>query len=139
MGAAIALDELGGRGLAGVPQTGTIGPRRRHLTVVPPLASAQSATISIRLTRAGRLAVTLTIACALAVAITVLAVGPGAAVGGGIEREIAVFPGQTLSQIAADQLPEVPIRQGVAQLVLANNLPSTQITAGQHLLIPAGR
>lgn len=155
MGAAVALDGpvgldrlvghdgRGGRGRdavqrarSGAPRT--TGPRRRHLTIVPAAQSAPPPTLALRLTRVGRLAVTLTVGCVMALAVAVLLVGPGAAAGGpGIEREIAVLPGQTLSQIAADQLPGLSIRQGIAQLVLANNLPSVQITAGQHLLIPA--
>ena len=45
--------------------------------------------------------------------------------------------GQTLSEVAAEQLPDLPLAEGVARLQLANHLSSTQVHAGQTLLIPA--
>jgi hypothetical protein len=47
-----------------------------------------------------------------------------------------VSRGQTLSQIAAQQLPDLPLRDGVAALQLANGLNASDIHAGQVLTVP---
>ena len=61
--------------------------------------------------------------------------GAGAATGplGSVE----VRPGQTLSEIAGAELPGIPTAEAVATIQLANNLPSTHVTSGQVLVIPA--
>ena len=50
---------------------------------------------------------------------------------------VTVQAGQTLSAIAAHELPEMPVREGVARLQLANGLSSSEVHAGQVLQIPA--
>jgi LysM repeat protein len=50
-----------------------------------------------------------------------------------------VQSGQTLSEIAATQLPDLPVAEAVAQIQLANDLASDQVHAGQTLRIPATR
>lgn len=50
---------------------------------------------------------------------------------------VTVERGQTLSQLAATHLPQLSIAEGVAQLRLANGLNSSNIEAGQRLVIPA--
>jgi LysM repeat protein len=54
-----------------------------------------------------------------------------------IHHATTVVAGQTLSEVAAAQLPGLPIRDAVAQIQLANGLNSSQVHAGQSLLIPA--
>ncbi len=47
-------------------------------------------------------------------------------------------PGQTLSEIAAAQLPDLSVSNGIVAIQVANELNSAQVSAGQHLVIPAG-
>jgi len=91
---------------------------------------------AIRLTRRGRLVITLmTIVAAatlaMAVAATVDAAPPQ------IDHVTVVSAGLTLSEIAATQLPTLPINDAVARIQLANGLNTLQVHAGQSLLIPA--
>lgn len=80
-----------------------------------------------------RLAITL---CVLAVSLSVvLGIGGTGAVSAPL-GEVAVRPGQTLTEIARTQMPGVPSAEAVARIQLANNLPSSQVTAGQVLVIP---
>ena len=51
-------------------------------------------------------------------------------------RLLTVESGQTLSQIAARELPGVSVREGVVSLQLANALSTDQVHAGQQLLVP---
>ncbi len=98
---------------------------RSSLAPAPPL----------RLTRAGRLAITLTVlVAAVAVAIAVFSGGASATV---VDHATTVQSGQTLSEIAAQQLPSLPVADAVARIQVANDLTSGEIHAGQSLLIPA--
>lgn len=123
MSAALALDTADLEYVPGRPA--------RHLRVVPAIAPV--AEHGVRITRRGRLAVTLTILSALAVA------GAGAASGGGANAEFSVVvnAGQTLSEIAAAELPGLPIGDAVARLQVANNLSSPQVEVGQVLIVPS--
>ena len=51
---------------------------------------------------------------------------------------VTVAPGQTLSEIAAAQLPDLSVSNGIVAIQVANELNSAQVSAGQHLVIPAG-
>lgn len=121
------------------------GPRRAHLTVVPDLPAAPPsrggrATGVVKLTRLGRLAITL-MAAAVLLGTSVLAasaagVGPfGGPVSG--ERVVVVESGQTLSGLAESYLPDRVIGDGVAAIQIANGLSSEHVQAGQRLVIPA--
>ena len=89
----------------------------------------------LHLTRRGRLAITLAVTTMLAfVAMSFAAAAPAPAPA--IDHTTMVSAGQTLSGIAASQLPQLPVSEGVAQLQLVNNLSSADIHAGQTLLIP---
>jgi hypothetical protein len=114
-------------------------PSRPRLVLVPTGDAVPApATPPLRITRAGRLAVTLTVAAALvALAVALLGGGGAAAVAPAADHATTVRAGQTLSQIAVEQLPGMPISEAVAQIQLANNLPSAHVHAGQTLLIPA--
>lgn len=57
----------------------------------------------------------------------------------GVDHHAVVLPGQTLTQIAAEHLPQLPVREAVVRLQLANNLSAPEVTTGQTLSIPAGR
>ncbi|MCA1781819.1 MAG: LysM peptidoglycan-binding domain-containing protein [Dermatophilaceae bacterium] len=81
-----------------------------------------------------RLAVTLSVVAVLVT--TLLGVG-GAGAATAPLGSVEVRSGQTLSQIAVAEMPGVPVAEAVAQIQLANNLPSTHVTAGQVIVIPA--
>ena len=49
---------------------------------------------------------------------------------------MTVSSGDTLSEIAARELPGLPIAEGVIEIQLANGLSTAQISAGQALVIP---
>jgi predicted Zn-dependent protease len=53
-----------------------------------------------------------------------------------IDHATTVLSGQTLSEVAAVQLPSLPISDAVARIQLVNGLNSSQVHAGQSLLIP---
>lgn len=113
-------------------------PERPHLALVPtgPGARGRSRAepVPVRLTRFGRLVVSVVVA----LAVSALAIGlvGQLALGSGDSRPVIVQSGQTLSQIAARELPGLPIRDGVVALQLANGLSSVHVQAGQRLVIP---
>jgi LysM repeat protein len=88
----------------------------------------------LRLTRLGRLVVTLLVAAAVAV----LGVGLAGqlATASSAPRPVTVVSGDTLSEIAARELPGLPIADAVIEIQLANGLSSSQVHAGQTLLVP---
>ncbi len=113
---------------------GTTRPGRPHLVLVP-TGEAVPSRSGLRVTRAGRLVLTLGVLVAAAALTTALLSGGGGPV---IDHSVTVAPGQTLSEVAAVELPDVPVAEGVARLQLVNDLPSAQVSAGEDILIPAG-
>jgi len=113
-----------------------LAPSRPQLRLVPTGDDVVAAPRPrVHLTRRGRLAITLAVTTLLAfVAMSFAAAAP--APGPAIDHTTTVSAGQTLSGIAASQLPQLPVSEGVAQIQLANNLSSADIHAGQTLLIP---
>ncbi|MHA7127096.1 LysM peptidoglycan-binding domain-containing protein [Janibacter indicus] len=108
--------------------------RSRHLVSVPTGdAVTGRAPASLRLTRRGRLAITTTTVLVASIAGATMAFGGPAAT----PQTVTVEPGQTLGQIAATELSDVPTREGVTRIQLANDLPSSHVHAGQTLTIPA--
>ncbi len=114
-----------------VPASG----RRAHLRLVPTGPDVAAPRRHSRITRRGRLAVTLLVTVAVVVLATSLTSAVAAPTGVG-QPAVTVRSGQTLSEIAAAQLPQLPVRQGVVQLQLANDLTSLHVHAGQVLVIP---
>ncbi len=49
---------------------------------------------------------------------------------------VTVESGQTLTQIAAEELPMVPLQAAVVRIQSTNGLNSTAVVAGQDLIIP---
>lgn len=89
-----------------------------------------------RLTRVGR-AVVVSVALLLLVASAFIG-WSGFSTGSVVPAsDVVVQPGQTLSEIAAVELPALSISEGVTRIQLANDLVSGQVTAGQVLVIPA--
>lgn len=106
----------------------------RHLALVPQLAPAQGVESAVmHITRRGRLAravaIVLTIAV-LAVATVTMVTPASAAI------EVEVQPGQTLSEIAATHLPNVPLDRAMVAVQLENDMNSTHVQTGQRLVIP---
>ncbi|MGC1206678.1 MAG: LysM peptidoglycan-binding domain-containing protein [Ornithinimicrobium sp.] len=112
-----------------------LAPVGGHLRLVPTLEMDVEADVPTRLkiTRRGRLAATLSVVLALAAvtAITIALVLPASAT-----SEIVVQPGQTLSEIAATQLPGLPLDRAIVQVQLANEMNTVHVQAGQTLQIP---
>ena len=115
--------------------------RRAHLVLVPTgpdavraARAARATQPPLRLTRLGRLVIALVVATAIAV----LGVGLAGqlATASSAPRAVTVVAGDTLSEIAARELPGLPIADGVIEIQLANGLSSSQVSAGQALLIP---
>lgn len=91
----------------------------------------------LHITRLGRLAITLAVlVVALAVTVASLTGGASPSAPG---HATTVQPGQTLSEIAALQLPQLPVADAVARIQIANDLPGSHVHAGQSLVIPAVR
>ncbi|WP_299517895.1 LysM peptidoglycan-binding domain-containing protein [uncultured Serinicoccus sp.] len=130
------LSPLPGSGPAGV------APRRpTHLRLVgeddrrPSRAARRRLRAGrLHLTRRGRLAVTATTGLVLAAVIWSMVglLGPA-----GASTSVTVERGETLSQIASEQLPELPLSRAVTAIQRANSLSTTSIAAGQELVIPS--
>lgn len=125
--------------VGGELQAPTGAVRRDHLRLVEPgerrvvRTAEQARSASVHITRRGRLALSTTVALVLVLAAFSLfsALGPAQA-----STAIVVQPGMTLSQIAAEQLPDRPLSQAITDIQRANKLSTTSIAAGQELVIP---
>lgn len=94
---------------------------------------------AVRLTRRGRLLITLVVVTALTMTVMAFAgvLTPSASAATSlVDRAITVSAGQTLSEVAVAQLSNLPVNEAVARIQLANGLNSSQVHAGQSLLIP---
>ncbi|WP_162259406.1 LysM peptidoglycan-binding domain-containing protein [Phycicoccus sp. Soil803] len=129
MSAAVAWD------VAPAPVRVPVRPARPQLVSLPTgTAVPEVPAAPLRITRAGRLALTLTVVvAAVALAVALFSGGASATV---IDHSTTVGTGQTLSEIATQQLPQLPMAEAVAQLQIANDLTGSDIHAGQTLLIP---
>lgn len=131
MSAAVAWD------VSFAPEGVPVRPARPQLVSVPCGDDASAPAVRLRLTRAGRLALTTAVAVAvLAIAVATWSGGASATV---IDHSTTVRAGQTLSQVAVEQLPQLSMADAVGRIEVANNLTSSDIHAGQTLLIPAVR
>ncbi len=109
-------------------------PARPRLTLLPGGASAAPADGGLRITRRGRLV--LFLVAALVVAASVVLTGIAGAGAATPAHTVTVLPGQTLSEVAAAELPDTSISEGVVAIQLANDLNTAQVSAGQELVIP---
>lgn len=132
MSAAVAWD------VAPAPVRVPVRPTRPQLVSVPTGAAVPEVPARpLRITRAGRLALTLTVlVAAVALAVALFTGGASATV---IDHSTTVGAGQTLSEIATQQLPQLPMAEAVAQIQIANDLTGSDVHAGQILLIPSVR
>lgn len=106
--------------------------RGGHLRVVAE-GERRARPAALRITRRGRLALTGTVALVLALALASLlsALSPA-----GATSAVVVEPGMTLSQIAAEELPDLPLDRAMVDIQRANRLSTTQVAVGQELVIP---
>lgn len=109
-------------------------PPRARLVVLPLFEEAPRP--RLRLTRRGRLLVTLLGLGAVSVVALVLAARL-AAPQPTPEHVTVIEPGQTLSQVASEELPRLPVELAVARIQVANSLNSPVLVQGQSLVIPA--
>lgn len=115
---------------------GPSAPRRPHLVVLPGGGQGGAAvTGGVRITRRGRLAL---VALVVALAAVLGMVGLRGAGAAEPARTVTVGAGQTLSEVAAAELPDLSISQGILAIQLANSLSTAQVSAGQELVIPRG-
>ena len=109
-------------------------PARPQLRLVSP--GERASVPPTRLNRRGRLLITL-MAAAAVLALSVMLATSVIAAAPEIDHATTVFAGQTLSEVAAAQLPSLSISEAVARIQLANGLNTSQVHAGQSLLIPS--
>ena len=139
MSAALALAtpaprQLDGTELVPVGRPSGMPVGRPQLRLVPTGAAVTGRSVPARMTRRGRLVRTgLATAVALVLTWTVVGVVAASAV---TPHLVTVTRGQTLSEIAAQQLPDLPVRDGVVAIQLANGLSTGDIHAGQVLTVP---
>ena len=129
MSAALALDPVAR------PER-PLAPMRPRLRLVPTGPDVEARTPGARLSRRGRLVRTgAVVALAAALGWTIV----GTMVAGAVPpvHTVTIESRQTLSSIAARELPGLPVREGVAQIQLANGLSSSDVHVGQILQIPA--
>lgn len=113
-------------------------PRRPRLVVLPgggEGGAAPSSGGTLRITRRGRLAL---FAVALAAATSLGVSGLSGAGAAEAPFVVTVAPGQTLSEIAASQLPDLSVSNAIVAIQLENELSTAQVSAGQRLVIPRG-
>ncbi len=109
-------------------------PARPRLTLIRGGAPAGPAESGLRVTRRGRLV--LLLVAALVVAASVVLTNIGGAGAATPAHTVTVTAGQTLSEVAAAELPAMSISDGVVAIQLANDLNTAQVSAGQELVIP---
>ncbi len=125
------------------PRTSTTrGPRERrgkerHLRLVPPPAPPRRARRTWRLTRRGRLVRTLAVFTAVALAALIRFVPFAHAPWQSADHAVTVERGQSLTQVAAEHLPGVPLPEAARAIQVFNDLPNEAVYAGQLLVIPA--
>jgi hypothetical protein len=109
--------------------------RRPHLVVLPGAGERPAAPRGLRVTRRGRIAL---LALVLVLAGALGFAGLRAAGAAQPARVVTVEAGQTLSEIAATELPNHTIGAGIVAIQVANGLSTAQVNAGQELVIPEG-
>jgi len=111
--------------------------RPPHLVLVPTgpdAVAARRTPPAMRLTTAGRLVVAVLVAAVVMLLAVVLAGRLASATQE--PRVITVQRGQTLWGIAARELPDLPVTEGIVELQVANSLSTSQIHVGQRLVVP---
>ncbi|NHI20631.1 LysM peptidoglycan-binding domain-containing protein [Phycicoccus endophyticus] len=112
------------------------GAGRPALVLLPGGAGRpQAARGGLRLTARGRLVLLVLGVVVLAGLLGVR--GLGGAGAAEPAHTVTVEAGQTLSEVAAAELPQMTLSDGIVAIQLANDLSTAQVSAGQELVIPA--
>lgn len=118
------------------PRRAPARPERPRLVLVPTGDAVVDA--GVRVSRRGRLLVTgvvmLVVLAAGSLALSRAFAAPAAAAQP--TTTVTVQAGQTLSEIAERYVSGMSLDSAVATIQIANNLDSTQISAGQRLVVP---
>lgn len=118
----------------------TVTPRRRHLRSVPTgdqVMPVRTRVCSrLRITRRGRLTVTVAVLALVLLGSVGVMRAVASPMQGVAVPTVTVESGQTLSEVAHEALPQLPVREAVARVQIANDLNSSQVHAGQVLQIP---
>jgi hypothetical protein len=124
---------------------GYAAPRERAARAVRPRSAARTAapapTARVRLTRRGRLVVTLLFVVALTVLATVFGATSAATGEAGTPvptRTVVVQEGDTLWAIAGEVAAPGDVREMVHRIQELNALPGSGLTLGQELAVPVG-
>jgi hypothetical protein len=122
-------------GYAGSPSSPRPGHQRPHLVLLPGGPARVGHPRGLHVTRRGRLALVV-----LVVSLTAALGVAGLRSAGASEpaRVVTVDAGQTLSEVAAAELPDHSISAGIVAIQLENGLSTAQVSAGQRLVIPEG-
>lgn len=111
-------------------------PQRPRLVVIAGGGEGAEPEAGLRLTARGHLVLLVLAAVVLAGILGVRATGGAGATEPA--HAITVVSGQTLSEIAAAELPNLSVDQGIIAIQVANKLSTARVSAGQHLVIPRG-
>lgn len=111
-------------------------------TTYVPATAARAAQPRLRITRRGRLVVTVLVALAIAALALLVGLGaPGAEASSETGAPLATYVvdgGQSLWDIAAEVAPDADPREFAAEVKKINRLASSVLQPGQELLLPAG-
>jgi hypothetical protein len=102
-------------------------------------ASTHSSSAVLRLTRRGRILLVLVLMALLVIAGFTLGRGSSLAAGRShlaAHHSVVVEPGETLWSVAVRIAPHQDPRLVVADIEALNHLPSTNVEAGQQLVVP---
>ena len=106
---------------------------RPVLRLVLPLEPAAP---TVRLTRRGRLARTILVFTVIMVGILLRFAPLSEPAPLPVDHATTVGEGVSLSDIAAQQLPQLSVAEGVIVLQSFNGLPNASVSAGQTILVP---
>jgi LysM repeat protein len=117
-------------------------PRPTAVVSAPVRIHPAAPTPALRLTRRGRVLVTLVLLVVAAAAVLLLRAPATASTGSTshapVARSVTVAPGQTLWEIAREARPGVDPRDTVDRIMEMNGLSSASVQAGRQLFVPAG-
>jgi LysM repeat protein len=117
-------------------------PRPAAVARTPVRVHPAAPVASLRLTRRGRVLITLVLLVVAAAAVLLLRAPATASTGttshAPVARSVTVAPGQTLWEIARDARPGVDPRDTVDRIMEMNGLSSASVQAGRQLFVPAG-
>lgn len=109
-------------------------PTRRHLSLVPLEAPVSAPKVSPRIYARRRFAALLVL---LIIGGGALLAGKALASANAGATSVTVKQGETLSDVAHEKLPNLPLADAIAKFQRINDLNSMHVDAGEKLLVPA--